>query len=115
MALFISRETPLLFDLPKLGPLLTIDDFTPHVGESYLVDAHPQPIPLRLDEVLADLGEAWMERQPFILLFSTPWEALLVEGLYRLTRGPGATPVELHIMPINAPPGPRRIYQSVMN
>ncbi|MBI1407809.1 MAG: hypothetical protein GC145_16975 [Caulobacter sp.] len=79
------------------------------------MDANPQPIPLRLEEVLANPGEAWMERQPFTLVFSSPWEALLIEGLYQIRIDAGAAPVELYLMPINAPPGPRRLYQSVMN
>lgn len=100
--------------LPKLGPLLTVDDFLPHVGGSYSVEAAPEPIDIRLDEVLRRPRPAWMAREPFLLVFSTPWTVLLVDATYRMSPE-GGQPVELHLIPTQTMAGERRFYHSVFN
>jgi hypothetical protein len=115
MASFTCKELDPLFELPKLGPLLTIDDFAAHVGETFAVETTPQPVGIVLEAIDTGPGEAWMARQPFVLVFSSPWEVLLVEAQYLVKPagiGPGMT---LHLMPINTPPGGRRRYQAVFN
>lgn len=104
-----------MFDLPKLGPLLTIDDFAAHVGETFVVETTPRPVAIVLEAIDTGPGDSRAARQPFILVFSSPWEVLLIEAQYLLKPagiGPGVT---LHLMPINTPPGGRRQYQAVFN
>jgi len=103
-----------LHPLPKLGLLLTIDDFRPHVGEFYKVDATPEPIDILLDAVLAAPGADWLPREPFTLVFSTPWDTLLVEGHYRM-KTPRGDLIGFHLIPTQTAHGPRRHYHSVFN
>ena len=100
--------------LPRLGQLLTVDDFLPHVGATYLVQATPKPIEIVLENIQRFPGEAWLPREPFMLSFSSVWGALLLEGRYTLQR-PGSSPVELHIIPTQTAPGERRYYHVVIN
>jgi hypothetical protein len=104
----------LMYPLPKLGQLLTIDDFLPHVGATYLVQATPKPIEIRLETALRRPGEPWMPREPFLLSFSSVWSALLLEGRYTM-QPTGGTPVELYIIPTQTFPGERRLYHAVVN
>ena len=53
----------IMLPLPRLGPLLTVDDFLPHVGSSYRAEAVPQLVDIRLDEVLRRPGAPWMARE----------------------------------------------------
>lgn len=103
-----------MYQLPKLGPLLTVDDFKPHSGETYRVDATPEPIGIHLDAVQVGIAPNWVEREPFTLQFSTPWDVLLVEGNYRM-KSPRGDLVELYLIPTQTAPGPRRHYHSVFN
>jgi hypothetical protein len=103
-----------LYPLPKLGQMLAIEDFKPFEGEAFVVDATPEPIRIKLDEAQAMPGPDWMEREPFTLLFSTPWDTLLVEGNYRM-KSPRGDLVEVYIIPTQTAFGPRRSYHAVFN
>lgn len=103
-----------LHPLPKLGLLLTIDDFKPHVGERFLADAAPEAIAIQLDEIRPAPAIDWLPREPFSLVFSTPWDTMLVEGAYRL-KTPRGDMVELYLIPTQTMLGPRRYYHSVFN
>ncbi len=100
--------------LPKFGQLLTIDDFRPFVGEAFAVHATPEPIGILLDKVTPQPGADWLPREPFSLVFSTPWSTLLVEGAYRM-KSPRGDLVEVYIIPTQTMPGPRRLYHAVFN
>lgn len=91
-----------------------MEDFTPHVGETYLVDATPQPVTIMLDAVQPGLALDWAERAAFTLIFSTPWDTLLVDANYRM-KTPRGDMVEIYMIPTQTPPGPRRRYHAVFN
>ena len=103
-----------MFPLPKLGPLLTVDDFLPYVGAIYLVQATPKPVEIVLETIQRAPGESWLPREPFTLSFSSAWNALLLEGRYTL-QPPGGSLVELHIIPTQTGPSERRYYHVVIN
>ena len=95
--------------------VLTLADFEPHVGHPWLVDAQPQDIAVRLDAADRLRPNGLGAAEPFILTFSTPWEALLSEGHYIMrARGDGAK-ISVHLIPTQTPPGPRRQYHAVFN
>ena len=93
---------------------LTIEDFAPLVGRDILIDASPEPLLLHLESVRpspdSGLGE---RREPFSLVFSTPWTVLLSEAAYpmQLKRGVGV----VHIIPTQTGVGPKRFYHAVFN
>lgn len=98
-----------------LARVLTVADFEPHVGHPWLVDAQPQEIAIRLDAVDRLKSSGLGAAEPFILTFSTPWEALLSEGHYVMrARGDGAR-ISVHLIPTQTSPGPRRQYHAVFN
>jgi hypothetical protein len=97
---------------PAAAPILTPADFEPLIGGDFIADATPEPINIRLDEVArrATFNPAF--REPFTLIFSTPWSTLLIEGNYRL-RTPRGNSIELFLNPTLTPPGERRFYHAV--
>ncbi len=103
-----------MYALPKLGRLVTLESFKDYVTVDYLVDAQPEPVKIRLDDVKVGIGESWMERQPFALSFSTPFETFLTEGQYRV-KTPGGEIVEIYLIPTQTFHDPRRHYHAVFN
>jgi hypothetical protein len=89
--------------------------FTPFVGRQWLVSAQPKDITLQLDEVDNLRGGMPGGRDPFVLIFSTPWDTLLVEGHYLMRPGHDAEAVSIHLIPTQTAPGPRRSYHAVFN
>jgi hypothetical protein len=100
--------------LPELGPLLQADDFAAYVGRDFRVETKTEPVAIRLDEIVRRPGEPWMLREPFILVFSSPWIVLLVEGNY-LMQPEGGAPVRLHLIPTLTVSPERRLYQAIFN
>lgn len=103
-----------MLPLSPLGPLLTMEHFLPHVGQTYRVQAAPEPVDIRLDEVRRSPKAVWMPRDPFSLVFSTPWNVLLVEASYAM-QPHGGDPITLHLIPSLSVPGDRRFYHAVFN
>jgi hypothetical protein len=103
-----------MHSMPDVAPLLTVADFEPHVGKVFLVDAHPKPLEIRLEKILRRPDDAAMTRQPFVLVFSSPWSALLLEAFYRM-QPDGGHPVEMFLIPTQSAPGERRYYHAVFN
>jgi hypothetical protein len=103
-----------MHSLPDIGPLLTAAEFEPHVGKEFLVDATPKPLPIRLEKVVLQPGPVDLPRQPFMLIFTTPWRVLLLEAIYRM-QPHGGRQVELFISPTQTAPGERRYYHAVFN
>ena len=103
-----------MLPLPRLETLLTVDDFMPHVGSTYRVEAVPQLVDIRLDEVLRRPRGRWMAREPFLLVFSSPWTVLLVAAHYRM-RPEGGQPVAVYLIPSQSALSPRRLYHAVFN
>jgi hypothetical protein len=103
-----------MHSLPDIGPLLAAADFEPHVGREFLVDATPKPLALRLEKVLPQPGHPELLRQPFMLVFTTPWRDLLLQATYRMQPS-GGRPVELFLSPTQTAPGERRYYHAVFS
>ncbi|KQW81826.1 DUF6916 family protein [Brevundimonas sp. Root1279] len=94
---------------------LTLADFESQVGHPWLVDATPQPIAVRLDSADRLKPNGLGAAEPFILTFSTPWDALLSEGHYVMRARGDGPPLSVHLIPTQTPPGPRRAYHAVFN
>lgn len=89
--------------------------FRPFVGRQWEVDTQPKAISIQLDQVDDLRGGMPGARDPFVLIFSTPWTDLLVEGHYMMRPGPDAEAVPIHLIPTQTAPGPRRQYHAVFN
>jgi hypothetical protein len=94
---------------------LTLDAFSPLVGETFQVSVQPeQTIAMELVEARS-LSEpnSPRPRPPFVLTFKGPAQLVLPQGIYRLEHGTlGAH--ELFIVPIG--PGPGGIlYEVIFN
>ena len=103
-----------MHSLPDVGPLLAAADFEPHVGKDYVVDAVPKPVTVRLEKIIVRPIHADLPRQPFTLVFTTPWRDLLLEAMYRMQPAVGP-PIELFLSPTLTAPGERRYYQAVFS
>ena len=103
-----------MLQLPNLPPLLTVDDFLPHVGSTFVVDAVPKSVAIRLERIEQGLGGSWTARQPFMLTFSSDWSVLLIQANYRM-QAPSGDQLRLDLVPTMTPSGPRRFYHAVFN
>jgi hypothetical protein len=104
-----------MYSAPDVAPLLTVADFEPHVGKVFLVEAHPKPLEIRLEKIVRRPDDAVLvTRQPFMLIFTSPWNALLLEAYYRM-QPDGGRPVEMFLIPTESAPGERRYYHAVFN
>lgn len=104
-----------MYDLPAgLGVLTIVDEFKPYVGANFLVDTKPRTVSIKLEKIVLSTGASWMVRQPFNLIFSTPLNVFLVEGLYDVKAEDGAKTWSIHISPIIHPPH-QRLYQGIFN
>lgn len=95
--------------------LLQAYHFTPFTGRQWLVDAQPKAITIQLDAVDNARGGLPGGRDPFVLVFSTPWDTLLIEGHYMMRPGQDAEAVPIHLIPTQTGPGARRLYHAVFN
>lgn len=96
---------------------MTIDEFTPLVGQDFEVDCTPATATIRLVEAtpLRDLGNS--DRPPFILVFRSAPEVMLIDGIYTLRSGsfgPAAIGIGSMVAPIGGAPG-HYYYQSIFN
>lgn len=93
-----------------------IEEFAPLVGQILLAHCDPQSVPLHLVEATPLTNHARLERPPFILIFRSAPDAVLVTGTYAM-KGTNFGPDQIHISqiaaPLNAEPG--HYYQSVFN
>ena len=103
-----------MYSLPDLGPLLTAADFEPHVGKIFLVNAQPKPLEIRLEKIVYQRDDMVVARQPFMLIFTSAWNALLLSAMYRMQPN-GGSPVEMFLIPTQSAPGERRYYHAVFN
>jgi hypothetical protein len=63
---------------------LTVDDFTPRVGEAFAVTGEgANGLELELVEARG-LGSSFQDREAFALLFRGPSEPLIAQAIYRL-------------------------------
>src|SRR5262245_14271809 len=103
-----------MYSVPDHASLLTVADFEPHVGKIFVVDAHPKPLEIRLEKIVRQSHGVVVTRQPFMLIFTSPWNALLLEAFYRM-QVDGGRPVEMVLVPTQSAPGERRYYHAVFN
>ena len=95
---------------------MVLEEFAPLIGEEFSFDCTPAPIKLRLIEAepLVDRGD--VARPPFILVFHSGAEALLLDGLYTVRHeklAPTAIAIGSLMVPPTAEPG--HYYQAVFN
>lgn len=103
-------------DAVPLPRIIAIEEFLPLVSQRLQAACDPEPVLLDLVSATPLVNHARLARPPFLLIFRSAPDALLVEGSY-VMRAPGFGPDQVYIAPI-APPAdaaPGRYYQSVMN
>jgi hypothetical protein len=96
--------------------MLTIDQFLPMVGYHFLADCDPAPVEIKLLDASPLKDRGTDGRAPFILIFHTPPETLLVAGGYLMRCGkfgPEQIFINDMIPPLNAEAG--YYYQAVFN
>lgn len=95
---------------------IALAEFTPLVGQVFTADCDPEAVPLELVEAAPLINRARLERSPFILIFRSAPDALLVEGHYVL-RSRNFGPAQVHIGPVLMPGEhqPGHYYQAVFN
>jgi len=103
-----------MYSLPDLGPLLTAADFEPHVGKIFVVEAQPKPLEIRLEKIVYGRDDLVVTRPSFMLIFTSPWNALLLSAVYRM-QPDGGRPVEMFLIPTQTAAGDRRYYHAVFN
>ncbi|MBX9815944.1 MAG: hypothetical protein A4S12_13275 [Proteobacteria bacterium SG_bin5] len=96
-------------------PML-LDEFTPLLGKEFRVDCTPAEVPLVLTEAYPIRDSGLADRPPFMLIFRSPPEAVLITGGYVMRCG-GWGPEIIHIEQVaalkDAEPG--HYYQAVFN
>lgn len=95
-----------------MAEALTLDDFSPHVGEVFAIVGREDRLTLASVEPGRAPGGA--ARQPFILFFRSPRARMLPEGLYEFESAAGRR-FDLYVMPIITPPGDQQDYQVIFN
>lgn len=95
---------------------MILDEFLPHVGQAFVANCNPKPVALTLIEAspLRQFGPT--DRPPFILVFYTPPETMLVSGSYEMrcgNFGPDLITINDMIPPARAQAG--YYYQAVFN
>jgi hypothetical protein len=103
-----------MYSLPDLGRLLTAADFEPHVGKIFVVDAQPKPLEIRLERIATLPDDTAVTRQPFTLIFTSPWSEMLIPAVYRMQPSDGG-PFEFFLTPTQTGPGERRYYHAMFN
>jgi len=88
----------------------------PLLGNIFLADCSPQTAELHLVEISPSRNFAQLDRPPFILIFRSAPEVLLVSGSYAL-RSDGFGPDLIDIIQIASPAAgtPGHYYQAVFN
>jgi hypothetical protein len=95
---------------------MTLDEFVPLVGRTLHVDTQPAAVELVLVEASPLPHAGRRDRPPFILVFRSAPEVLLVDGTYAM-RGQGFGPDAIGIGSLQPPIGaePGYYYQAVFN
>lgn len=95
---------------------IALDEFMPMVGQNLLADCNPNPVEIKLVSAKPMPNLSGVERHPFILMFRTPPEVLLVAGIYAMKCGewgPDLIYIERTMSP--DPKDPGYYYQAVFN
>lgn len=102
---------------PEILPRpMVLEEFAPLVGSAFIAHCDPDEVELALIEATALKDRGVTDRPPFILIFRTPPEVMLVEGSYVMRCGPWG-PDRISIWPTIAPhrAEPGYYYQAVFN
>ncbi|KQN21206.1 hypothetical protein ASE86_14625 [Sphingomonas sp. Leaf33] len=102
-------------DTPAPRPIF-LEELTPLVGKTLTADCDPRTVPLELVEASPLRNHAKLDREPFILIFRSAPDALLMSGSY-VIRGEGFGPDVIDIAQIATPNTgtPGHYYQAVFN
>jgi hypothetical protein len=95
---------------------IALDEFMPMVGQTLLADCSPKPVEIKLVSAKPLPNLSGVERHPFILMFRTPPEVLLVAGIYAMKCGewgPDLVYIEQTMSP--DPKDDGHFYQAVFN
>jgi hypothetical protein len=96
---------------------MTLDEFTPLVGSTFIADCEPAPVGIKLIEASPLRNNAKLERPPFVLIFCSPPAVSLIEGGYVLRCGEWG-PAAIHMGPIIPPASGmagHHYYQAIFN
>jgi hypothetical protein len=105
-----------MWDPDLLPRPMTLDEFTPMVGQTLLADCNPKPVELKLTEARPSPNYGPVERHPFILIFRTPPEIVLVAGIYAMRCGEwGPDLIYIEEMAASDLTDKRHFYQAVFN
>jgi hypothetical protein len=98
-----------------LRPMI-LEEFTPLIGRVFTADCEPNSAELTLVEAYPLRVNLSNMRPPFMLIFHTPPEIFLVDGMYVLRCGDWG-PDRISISPTIAAPDsePGQYYQAVFN
>jgi hypothetical protein len=105
-----------MWDPDLLPRPMTLDEFTPMVGQALLADCNPKPVELKLTAARPLPKHGPVARHPFILIFRTPPEIVLVAGIYAMRCGEWG-PDLIYIEEMAAPDltDKGHFYQAVFN
>lgn len=94
---------------------LSLDDFAPHVGRIFRLEAESEAMDVTLTEAAAIGAPAADDsmRQAFSLVFIGPGESVLPQRIYRLTH-PEMGELDLFLVPIGSDAEGTR-YQAIFN
>jgi len=93
---------------------LTVESFRSEVGNIFTADTVPKPVKLRLVRMKEGVPGLRDFRIPFSLIFATPRDTLLLEGLYDFKSESGREFRQVMLSPIQST-GPMQEYQAVFN
>ena len=95
---------------------MTLDEFLPLVGKRMMARCTPDEVPLTLVEASPSRTRFDADKPPFILIFRSDLDALLVDGIYVVSAdgfGPDYIAITSLMTPRTRPPG--YYYQAVFN
>src|SRR5688500_3752008 len=93
---------------------LTVETFRSEVGNLFWVDTVPKPVKIRLIRLKEGVPTLRDFRIPFALIFATPRDTLLMEGLYDFKSESGREFRQVMLTPVQSH-GPMQEYQAVFN
>lgn len=96
---------------------MVLSEFAPLVGHNFRVNTSPDELEIDLVEAKAMQPNSMAERPPFLLIFRSSPDAVLMAGSY-VMKAKGFGPDLIYISQTNPPPGDRsghHFYQAVFN
>ncbi len=95
---------------------MTMNEFAPMVGQVLLADCNPKPAELKLVEMRPLKDQGLVERPPFVLVFHSAPQILLLTGIYAMRCGEwGPDLIYIEEMASLGFKEPGHYYQAVFN